>query len=201
MKTFSHYLQLYTLHFVEQNTSQQRLIHIRLSTVQYLLSHLPNDIETAWQQEHTINLEVVQRTTAHRVQQLLDDPIAQQRLLTTHWQPYQALRQHQALPEVPRIRPAAQTTGMERRIDQAERILQLMKTTLEVANAGLVLWQTWQATRNERQQLIDAIRTTLQGQTEALQVGTAQDFVTGYLAAHTDDPIYPLLFDQSEDEN
>ncbi len=201
MKSLSHYLQLYTLHFIEQHTPHQHLVHIRLSAVQYLLADLPDGVEALWQHQQIVQYDLIQQTTQQRLQQLLNDESSQQRLLATRWQPYTALRQHHALPTLDYYSPTIPTASFDRRLDQAERMLRLMKTTLEVANAGLILWQTWQASRNERQQLLAAIRATLVGQAQALEASTAQDFITGYLAAHTHDPVHQMLFDNPEDND
>lgn len=202
MKSFSRYLQLYTLHFVEQQTPNMRAIHVRLSTVRYLMTDLPQTLNQVWDADHNKGQALVESLTKQRIHTVIEDERVQQSLLATKWHPYATLRERHALPStiIP-TKALPSPTPFDRRLDQAERVLQIMKTGLEVANAGLVLWQTWQATRNERQQIFEAIKTTIVGQREALDHGNAKDFIEGYLASHKDDPVHPLLFDSTEEQN
>ncbi|PJF39125.1 MAG: hypothetical protein CUN55_15245 [Phototrophicales bacterium] len=202
MTTFSHYLQLYTLHYVEQQTPQQRFIYLRLSTVQYILTHLPEDINTTWTNAPHSAIDQIHYTTTQRVKHLLDDVTLQKQLFSKQWQPYLTLRQQHMLPDISAfIQPSPPAiTTLDRRLQQMEQFLRVVKMTMEVANVGLTLLQTWQASRHERQQLLAAIRTTLQGQTKALSVGQDEDFIQGYLAAHADDPVHPLLFDETKEQ-
>lgn len=202
MIKFTRYLQLYTLHHIEQTPYAQReVLHIQLSVLRYTLQQLPDMLDEQWQNEPQLAIAQTRDILMPRIAGLLDDDTIRQRVLKpTDWQPYHVLRQQHAVPQLPKM--AAQETHLvstfDRRLHQAERILRLTQTAVDVANAGLVLWKNWRALRDERRLVIDALHNTIRGHETALSQGSKVDFVRGYLDSHHDDPVYPTVFNEEK---
>lgn len=202
---FTRYLRLFTLHTVEQSAGHQRLLRARLVMVRYSLERMSAQLNIDWQHNPQQGIEQARHELVPRLQTLYDNSDLWHELLedAPRWEPYQALRERHALPSLPtpptRALTLYPTSTFSRRLDQTERLLQLTKTALEVANAGLILWQTWRRMRDDRYLLNDALRATIEGQELALEQGSDAEFVQRYLQAHGDDPVYPILFSEDTD--
>lgn len=197
--SFIRYLRLYTLHTIEQTSTHQRFLQVRLATYHYIFTHLPSGLDKTWQIEPNQGVHEASQWILPRLETLLNEQSTWEAVLETspHWQPYLALRQTQSFPSVPQFYslPSPQNK-LAHRLGQAEQWLRATQTALELVNTGLVLWQNWQKLRNERLLLQDAIQANLASQYQALQHSLAPGFVPKYLNAHGDDPVYPFLFDQ-----
>jgi hypothetical protein len=204
MIRFTRYLQLYTLHQIERSPYGRReILHIRLSVVHHALRQLPQGLNEQWRADPQAGIEQARELIAPRLAQVLEDDTIQQQLLAPrNWQPYHTLRGQHALPALPpppTLTPNTSTLSVfDRRLQQAERVLRFTKTALEVANAGLVLWKSWRALRDDQKLVIDALHSTIHGQEQALQNASQSDFVRGYLNAHQHDPVYPAIFDEDD---
>lgn len=202
---FTRYLRLFTLHTVEHNVGHQRLLRARLVTVRYSLERMSAQLDIDWQHNPQHSIDQARAEIVPRQQLLVDNDDLWHELLDTapRWEPYRELRERHALPSLPappnRTLTPYPLSPLSRRLDQTERLLQLTRTALEVANAGLILWQTWRRIRDERFLLHDALRATIEGQEMALEQATDADFVQHYLHAHGDDPMYPILFSEDSD--
>lgn len=203
MIQFTRYLQLFSLHQVQADKQAVRHIELRLSILHYTLKALPASLNEAWQEDPYTAITKVQSVIRPRIATLMEDSAIQENMLQTKWEPYQALRQQNAIPQLPptqALTPSYHQSLFDRRMAQAERLLYLGKMTLDIANAGLILWHTWRAARDQGQLVIDAVRKTIESQEKALASATSEDFVRGYLAAHNEDPVYPIVFpEESED--
>ena len=204
MVKFGRFLQLYTLHQIENSDFVQReVLHIRLSIVRYALQQLPSTLNENWRLDPQQGVDAARQFIVPRLARLLDDEPLQDQLLAQNWEPYHQLRAENAVPALPSARvlaPSNAKSVVSKRIDQAERFLRLTKTAFEVANAGLVLWKSWRAMRNERPVIIDAIGSTIQSQENALQQGKVSEFVHAYLDKHTKDPAHPVVFPDESSE-
>lgn len=202
---FTRYLRLFTLHAVEQHAGHQRLLRARLVTVRYSLERMSAQLNIDWKNDPQQGIEQTRDEIVPRLQTLYDNNDLWHDLLedTPRWEPYRTLRQHHAIPSLPTAPSRALTLypthTLSRRLDQTERLLQLTKTALEVANAGLILWQTWRHMRDERYLLNDALRATIEGHEQALHHASDADFVQHYLQAYGDDPAYPIIFSEDTD--
>jgi hypothetical protein len=196
--SFIRYLRLYTLHSVEQSATHRRILQVRIATLHYTLADIPGEFEMLWRNEPAQGVARARQLILPRLETLLNDETAWGKVMAEppRWQPYLDLRRQRALPELPVLpRLSAAKNALAYRLDQAERWLQVTKTALDVANAGLALWQGWQKFRDERRLLQDAVRATLLGQNNALDHALERGFVPKYLAARGDDPVYPVLFE------
>lgn len=202
---FTRYLRLFTLHAVEQNVGHQRLLRARLVTVRYSLERMSAQLNIDWQHNPQYSIDQARDEIVPRQQLLVDNDDLWHELLeeAPRWEPYRELRERHALPSLPappsRALAPYPLSPLSRRLDQTERLLQLTRTALEVANAGLILWQTWRRIRDERYLLHDALRATIEGQEMALEQANDADFVQHYLQAHGNDPVYPILFSEDSD--
>lgn len=197
MLKFTQFLQLYTLHQIEHSPYGRReVLHVRLAVLRYGLRQLPGGLNQQWQSDPHRSINQARDVIVPRLARILEDNTVQQQLLQPQdWQPYHARREAHAVPTLPASTPTPQTpSGFDKRLHQAEQVLRFTKTALEVANAGLVLWKSWRALRDDNRLVIDALNRTIQGQEQALQRGTDTDFVRGYLAAHQDDPAHRTIF-------
>lgn len=202
--SFIRYVRLYSLHSVEQTATHRRILQARVAILQYTLTHLPGELDSVWKSEPAQGVVQAREFILPRLEGLLDDhsALAHSLVDVPRWQPYLSLRQNQSLPAIPQF-PSLSTSinTLSYRLGQAERFLQLTKTALEVANAGLVLWQSWQKFRHEGRLLQDAIQATLLGHEGALQHALDPGFIPKYLAARGDDPAYSILFDEHSSES
>ncbi|MCB9436977.1 MAG: hypothetical protein H6673_08280 [Anaerolineales bacterium] len=202
---FTRYLRLFTLHAVEQNVGHQRLLRARLVTVRYSLEQMSAQLNIDWQHNPQNSINQARNEIVPRQQLLVNNDDLWHALWeeAPRWEPYRELRERHALPSLAAPPSRALTpypvSTFSRRLDQTERLLQLTRTALEVANAGLILWQTWRHVRDERYLLHDALRATIEGQEMALEQASDADFVQHYLQAYGDDPVYPILFSEDSD--
>ncbi|NDJ86801.1 MAG: hypothetical protein GYB66_13020 [Chloroflexi bacterium] len=198
---FVRYLQLYVLHHVQASSANGRILEARVITAHYALSDLPLSVDTAWDMSPSSAVDAAREWIVPRLEALQEDRARWHGLWhnAQRWRPYLALQDQRALPSapdfmVPRPPDSIRPGLLNRRLDQAERLLRLGRTTLEMLNAGLVLWQSWQQLRDEQRLRQDAIAATLDGQAHALQNASNRDFVQGYLDAHQDDEGHWLIF-------
>ncbi len=193
-QSFVRYLRLYTLHAVEQTATHQRILQARVTTVRYVFQPLSRELNQDWQTDASQSVDKARSIIIPRLHNLLDDDTEWQHLLheTDRWQPYLELRRAGAMPSIPQI-PASKPVS---RLGRAERWLQITKTALEVANTGLVLWQSWRRFQDERRLLQDSIRAMLTGGERALDHALEPGFIQGYLAEHGDDPAYDAIFEE-----
>lgn len=194
--SFTRYVRLYTLHTLEQTAPHPRLLQARITTVQYVLQQLPTSLDADWNLDAQQGVALTRALTVERIDELLGNEARWAQLLAdaSRWQPYQTLREQSAVPTLPTQRFLPTGTRLSRRIAQAERLLQLTQTAIEVANAGLVLWQSWRRFRDERLLLQDSVSALIERQEQALDHALDPGYVQHYLQECGDDPAYDVVF-------
>ncbi len=219
--SFIRYLRLYTLHSVEQTASNSVYLQARIATLKYVFQHLPKALDTHWQQNTELGIISAQDVLISRFEQLLEDEDGEQSLILNGeaeiWHPYWTMRQARrfVLPAVKSFTPTLsisssiipyQQNRWMKRINQAERWLDLTRKTIEVANLGLQLWQQWKIGReqqrllqDQRMLLKDSVQATLIGQQAALGQASDPKFVQNYLVDHRDDEVYEFLFEDDDE--
>jgi hypothetical protein len=213
---FTRYVRLYTLHQIE-GPADLILLRIRIETLSYsfapLVTSPRSDIDRAYAEDPRAGAERVRQTVLPRLQTLLDtrDPFRELgEDQDARWRRYAAERGLTA-PRIPVIHaphPARRLTARSQtaeRLAQVQRTLETVQTAAETVSTLATLWQNWQIGRERRrlfetQRLLlhNAIQAQLAGQNRALDQALSRDFVRGYLADHTADSAYEVLFGGDE---
>ncbi len=192
--SFTRYLRLHTLHAVEQTAMHQRVLQARITTVQYVMRQLPTKLDGEWHADANQGIALTRDFTAARIHGLLGNEMHWKQLLedtAASWRPYQALRQQSTIP----VLSSASRAGFAKRLAQAERLLYLTKTAIEVANMGLDLWERWRRFRDERSLLQESVAALVAGQEQALDQALTPGYVQHYLQHRGDDPAYDIVFE------
>jgi hypothetical protein len=202
---FSHYVRLYTLHWVERPPDALGL-YVRIQVLHYSFAPLAGlPVDAAYADDAHAGVSIVQQSVLPRLQTLLDSPepllleggeslwrrYAAQRGLPADTVPIPTIHAPQ---RVPRLPARSQTAD---RIARIQRGMELFQTVVETASTLAALWQNWQIGREQRrlletQRLLlhDAIQAQLEGQGRALDHALDRDFVRGYLAEHAGDAVF-----------